>query len=395
MRAGQLKQKTALNISRLLNLPLSHHRPSPRDQVAALLSNLPAYRTGVSPLLRGVEIGLTHGFFVTGPFIKVSTPLDPLVYILTSGAACGLRFKGVQADLTPQRVFLGGRDPDLFVPLLRSSARSAPPRLPRSPAACPPSALCSSSPLASPSTAPSPSRRCALPAVSSPPPLILPATGPPGPFRLAADVFYVSGQSRNRSEGPPVLLCLEQDEVVGVKTLSGRKVARDPLQSSEGCVPGRCGRLPSTSNCDGSPDTLFSAVDLTFSCPLCLVVCCSQVGPVHRWVACGWHCRRRLGVRHDPGAITLSFDHFLCAVIARCVWPCRPTEVSVFCRVTIFSPRLLLFCPACAGPPVLLVESGCFRLPILCRGSAGLPVATAVRERLRRGPVVTSLYKMI
>lgn len=39
--------------------------------VAAFLSNLPAYRTGVSPLLRGVEIGLTHGFFLVGPFIKL------------------------------------------------------------------------------------------------------------------------------------------------------------------------------------------------------------------------------------------------------------------------------------------------------------------------------------
>lgn len=28
---------------------------------AGFLSNLPAYRTGVNPLLRGVEIGLTHG----------------------------------------------------------------------------------------------------------------------------------------------------------------------------------------------------------------------------------------------------------------------------------------------------------------------------------------------
>ena len=43
----------------------------PLRQVANFLSNLPAYRTGVSPLLRGVEIGLTHGFFVAGPFIKL------------------------------------------------------------------------------------------------------------------------------------------------------------------------------------------------------------------------------------------------------------------------------------------------------------------------------------
>lgn len=39
--------------------------------VANFLSNLPAYRTGVAPLLRGVEVGLAHGFFVTGPFIKL------------------------------------------------------------------------------------------------------------------------------------------------------------------------------------------------------------------------------------------------------------------------------------------------------------------------------------
>lgn len=39
--------------------------------VAAYLSQLPAYRTAVSPLLRGVEIGLAHGFLLTGPFIKL------------------------------------------------------------------------------------------------------------------------------------------------------------------------------------------------------------------------------------------------------------------------------------------------------------------------------------
>ncbi|WIA30516.1 hypothetical protein OEZ86_000600 [Tetradesmus obliquus] len=40
-------------------------------EVASYLSNLPAYRTGVAPLLRGVEIGLAHGFFLPGPFIKL------------------------------------------------------------------------------------------------------------------------------------------------------------------------------------------------------------------------------------------------------------------------------------------------------------------------------------
>merc|ERR1712078_810452 len=37
--------------------------------VVNFLSNLPAYRVGISPLLRGVEIGLAHGFFLPGPFI--------------------------------------------------------------------------------------------------------------------------------------------------------------------------------------------------------------------------------------------------------------------------------------------------------------------------------------
>ncbi|KAG2494532.1 hypothetical protein HYH03_007299 [Edaphochlamys debaryana] len=39
--------------------------------IATYLSNLPAYRTGVAPVLRGVEIGLAHGFLVAGPFIKL------------------------------------------------------------------------------------------------------------------------------------------------------------------------------------------------------------------------------------------------------------------------------------------------------------------------------------
>jgi len=45
--------------------------------VANYLSNLPAYRTGISPLLRGVEIGLAHGYWLPGPFIKLG-PLRAL-----------------------------------------------------------------------------------------------------------------------------------------------------------------------------------------------------------------------------------------------------------------------------------------------------------------------------
>ena len=34
----------------------------------AILQNLPAYRFGLTPLLRGLEIGLAHGYFLLGPF---------------------------------------------------------------------------------------------------------------------------------------------------------------------------------------------------------------------------------------------------------------------------------------------------------------------------------------
>ena len=35
----------------------------------AILRNLPAYRFGLTPLLRGLEIGLAHGYFLIGPFV--------------------------------------------------------------------------------------------------------------------------------------------------------------------------------------------------------------------------------------------------------------------------------------------------------------------------------------
>ena len=37
----------------------------------ALLKNLPAYRFGLTPLLRGLEIGLAHGYFLMGPFVAL------------------------------------------------------------------------------------------------------------------------------------------------------------------------------------------------------------------------------------------------------------------------------------------------------------------------------------
>lgn len=49
-----------------------------------LLSNLPAYRRGLSPLLRGLEIGMAHGYFLIGPFYKLG-PLRTTDVALLSG----------------------------------------------------------------------------------------------------------------------------------------------------------------------------------------------------------------------------------------------------------------------------------------------------------------------
>ena len=56
-----------------------------------LLSNLPAYRKGLSPLLRGLEIGMSHGYFLVGPFDKLG-PLRNTDVALLSGflSAVGL-----------------------------------------------------------------------------------------------------------------------------------------------------------------------------------------------------------------------------------------------------------------------------------------------------------------
>lgn len=48
----------------------------------AFINNLPAYRKGLSPILRGLEIGMAHGYFLMGPWTKFG-PLrdDPNAYL--------------------------------------------------------------------------------------------------------------------------------------------------------------------------------------------------------------------------------------------------------------------------------------------------------------------------
>ena len=43
------------------------------------LSLLPAYKKGLSPLLRGINIGYVHGYFLLGPFTKLGPLRDSQV----------------------------------------------------------------------------------------------------------------------------------------------------------------------------------------------------------------------------------------------------------------------------------------------------------------------------
>ena len=56
----------------------------------AYLASLPAYRKRLSPLLRGVEIGMAHGYLLLGPFEKLGplreSELSLLIGFLSSVA---------------------------------------------------------------------------------------------------------------------------------------------------------------------------------------------------------------------------------------------------------------------------------------------------------------------
>lgn len=59
------------------NDPFTGHLSTPisdSDFTRAFIGNLPAYRKGLSPLIRGLEIGMAHGYFLVGPW----TLLGPL-----------------------------------------------------------------------------------------------------------------------------------------------------------------------------------------------------------------------------------------------------------------------------------------------------------------------------
>jgi photosystem I subunit 11 len=49
------------------------------DLTKTYLNLLPAYKAGLSPLLRGINIGFVHGYFLLGPFVKLGPLRDSQV----------------------------------------------------------------------------------------------------------------------------------------------------------------------------------------------------------------------------------------------------------------------------------------------------------------------------
>ena len=61
------------------NDPFTGHLSTPISDSAftrTFIGNLPAYRKGLSPILRGLEIGLAHGYFLVGPWMKLGPLRD-------------------------------------------------------------------------------------------------------------------------------------------------------------------------------------------------------------------------------------------------------------------------------------------------------------------------------
>lgn len=59
------------------------------DFSRAFIGNLAAYRRGLSPLLRGLEIGLSHGYFLIGPWVKLG-PLRDSEFAALGGLISGV-----------------------------------------------------------------------------------------------------------------------------------------------------------------------------------------------------------------------------------------------------------------------------------------------------------------
>ena len=78
----QLPAKTFDVVSTFENDPFVGHLSTPittSNITKTYLSLLPAYKPGLSPLLRGINIGYVHGYFLLGPFVELGPLRDSQV----------------------------------------------------------------------------------------------------------------------------------------------------------------------------------------------------------------------------------------------------------------------------------------------------------------------------
>ncbi|MGL5807533.1 MAG: photosystem I reaction center protein subunit XI [Xenococcaceae cyanobacterium] len=72
--------------------PFTGHLATPisaSDFTKAFIGNLPAYRRGLAPILRGLEVGMAHGYFLIGPWIVLG-PLRDSEYASLGGLISAL-----------------------------------------------------------------------------------------------------------------------------------------------------------------------------------------------------------------------------------------------------------------------------------------------------------------
>lgn len=62
--------------------------------VTTYLNLLPAYRKGLSPLQRGVEVGMAHGYWLVGPFARLG-PLRESAIANSVGLLCAIVLIGI------------------------------------------------------------------------------------------------------------------------------------------------------------------------------------------------------------------------------------------------------------------------------------------------------------
>ncbi|MEH2151506.1 chlorophyll a/b binding light-harvesting protein [Nostoc sp.] len=74
--AGLDFQQGVVNPARMPEIGNLYTPVNASDITLKFLANLPIYRQGLSPFSRGLEIGMAHGYFLIGPFVKLGPLRD-------------------------------------------------------------------------------------------------------------------------------------------------------------------------------------------------------------------------------------------------------------------------------------------------------------------------------